>query len=104
MTPLKQRKVESSLEKKGFKKRGTHHLFFTYHRLLDGKKTSVFTKLSQSGRELGPPLIRLMARQCRLKTKDFLELIECPLERKEYEVKLEEQGLDLRGEREEGEP
>ena len=88
MPPRKRRDVEAGLLTKGFQpKEGDHH-FFTYHRLTDDKKTSVFTKTSHSDPEIDDYLIGKMAKQCRLSRKDFLLLVDCPLERTEYEQKL----------------
>lgn len=77
MPPRKRRDVESGLLIKGFQSREGDHHFFTYHRLSNEKKTSVFTKTSHAA-----------SKQCKLSRKDFLMLVDCPLDRNEYERKL----------------
>lgn len=85
MPVKKRRDVEAGLLRKGFQKNEGDHHYFTYHRLVDGKATSIFTKTSHSADDLGDFLLGQMARQCRVNRKQFLDLIECPLSRQEYE-------------------
>ena len=78
----------SSLIKKGFVQQDGYkdHYFFTYY-TKNGKKTDIFTKLSRgsSYKTIGDPLLASMAKQCRLDKKNFLNLIDCPLDRDAYE-------------------
>ncbi len=92
MKPVDRRKVESSLQAKGFKKNQADHKKFVYYTRED-KKTSVWTKISRGGShsEISPNNLSKMAKQCRLKNSDFEELVKCPLERDEYEQLLVEQ-------------
>ena len=90
MATRKQRDVESALRRKGFIEKQGDHSFFTYHRAADGKKTSVFTQTSHGESELGDVLLEKMAKQCALSKDDFLRLVDCPLERNEYEALLRE--------------
>ncbi|MBP9058794.1 MAG: hypothetical protein KBF98_00600 [Rhodoferax sp.] len=83
--------VEKSLTKKGFQsKEGDHHYFNYFTKA--GKKTSVFTKTSHGAKELDDSLLGMMARQCKLSRQNFDLLIECPLDRDNYERKLVECG------------
>jgi hypothetical protein len=91
MASLTVREVASSLERKGFRRRDSHHAFFVYH-TTDNVKTSIRTKISQGERELRDKLIGAMARQCRLSKDDFKKLVECPLTREQYEAMLVEAG------------
>jgi predicted RNA binding protein YcfA (HicA-like mRNA interferase family) len=85
--PRKQDEVEKSLLKKGFLAGGGDHNFFFYHSKA-GKKTIVRTKTSHGGKDIDDNLLSQMAKQCKLTNKDFGQLIDCPLSRDDYEVKL----------------
>lgn len=87
--PRRKDDIEQGLLRKGFVKReGDHHFFIYYN--LKGEKTAVFTKTSHTPkmREIPDNLLGLMAKQCRLNKADFLNLVDCPLSRDEYEQKL----------------
>lgn len=81
--------VEQSLLKKGFKKKDGDHHYFNYYNL-NGQKTAIFTKTSHTPkmRDIPDSLLSLMAKQCRLNKSDFLDLVDCPLSREEYEKKV----------------
>lgn len=85
--PRKQNDVEKSLQAKGFRPREGDHNYFNYYSKA-GKKTAIFTKTSHGAREIDDNLLSRMAKQCKLSNKDFGLLIECPLDRDAYEVKL----------------
>ena len=84
--PRAKAKIEQSLLNKGFLGREGDHRYFTYYRL-DGKKSAVFTKTNHTPkmREVPDNLIALMAKQCRLNRKQFLDLVDCPMSRELYE-------------------
>ena len=86
---FKKREVERVLESKGFERRENDHSFFIYH-TKSGRKTSVRTKTShgRGSRDIGDPLIKNMAEQCKLNMQKFKDLVECPLSREEYEDML----------------
>jgi len=91
--PRDKRKVEEALLKKGFEdKEGDHH-FFIYH-TLQGKKSSIRTKTSHTPKmkEISDGILAQMAKQCRLNKQDFMNLIDCPLSREQYEARLIEKG------------
>lgn len=91
--PKDKRKVEEALLKKGFEdKEGDHH-FFIYH-TLQGKKSSIRTKTSHTPKmkEISDGILAQMAKQCRLDKQDFMNLIDCPLSREQYEARLIEKG------------
>jgi len=89
--PRKQSDVEKSLLAKGFRAKEGDHNYFNYYSKA-GKKTAVFTKTSHGAREIDDNLLSRMAKQCKLSNKDFGLLIECPLDRDTYEIKLMTQG------------
>jgi len=96
--PVKERNtVESGLQKKGFViETDRDHRYFFYHSK-NGKKTKVHTKISHSPKykTIGDNLLALMSKQCGLSKPDFIDLIDCPLSRDEYENKLSAQGIGL---------
>lgn len=83
----KQRDVERALIKKGFQRTESHHHFFIYHSC-EGKKTTVKTKTSHGSQELSNHLLQQMARQVCLSKNDFLNLIDCPMSRNQFEQRL----------------
>jgi|RifCSP16_2_1023846.scaffolds.fasta_scaffold16401_3 hypothetical protein len=88
------RKIESSLKSKGFKQDDRDHHYFLYW-TLDGKLTTIKTKTSHSSskyKTINEPLIGIMAKQCCLERNDFLDLIDCPLKQKDYEIMLRIKG------------
>lgn len=89
--PRRRTEVEAGLKRKGFvQEEGDHH-FFIYH-TMDGLRTPVITKTSHGDRDIGDPLLAKMARQCRLTRAMFLDLIDCPLSRADYEDLLRQNG------------
>lgn len=86
------RDVESGLKRKGFRQdEGDHHWYFYW--TAEGKKTTVRTKTSHgSTKDLGDGLLSEMARQVRVTKSQFLELVDCPMTREQYEGALVEGG------------
>ncbi len=83
--------VEAGLLQKGFVQPGGDHAYF--HFFVDGKKTSVYTKVSHGEREIHDGLLAAMARQVRLPRKQFNDLIDCPLSSEQYVQLLRRQGV-----------
>jgi hypothetical protein len=81
--------IERGLLRKGFEQREGDHHYFVY-RNLRGEKTALFTKTGHTPkmRDIPDNLLALMARQCRLSKADFLNLVDCPLSREEYERRV----------------
>jgi hypothetical protein len=92
--PLDRRAVEAALLAKGFRRVDGDHAFFIYHSLT-GRKSPVRTKTSHGTgyRDIADGLVSQMAKQCRITTPEFRDLVACPLSRAEYEAKLSAQGL-----------
>ena len=86
--PADRDKIVSSLKSKGFKPSEGDHTFYTL--FVDGKKTSVFTKISHGSKykEYGDPLLDLVKKQMGLTKEELREFIECTLEEKTYIEKL----------------
>lgn len=91
MTPIKTNKVLRGLTKKGFcLAKGDHkHLIF----YVDGKKTSIRTKVSHGSREISDSLINQMSIQIGLEKKQFINFIDCPLSVKDYLKEIQKKGL-----------
>lgn len=80
------RKVLKSIEKKGFTRvREGKHIILKF--FLDGEPTLIRTLLSHgtNHRTVSSGLLSQMARQCKLNSKQFKDLIECSLTKQEYE-------------------
>lgn len=84
--PRNRKVVESALLRKGFVQvEGDHHRFVYVDR--NGLKSLARTKTSHSPkfREIPENLLGEMARQCLLAKKDFLRLVDRPMDRDEFE-------------------
>ncbi len=88
--PRTAKDVSSALERKGFERRESKDAYF--HLWVNGKKTPIFTKMSQGEREIHDGLLGAMARQVRLRKAQFDDLIECPLSKEDYVGILREEG------------
>jgi hypothetical protein len=91
--PLERSEVEAGLERKGFVAVERDHRYFTYHTIA-GHKTSVWTKTSRGTgyKTLGDDLVSKMAKQCGLTSKQFKDLVVCPLTRDKMESILLDNG------------
>lgn len=78
---------------KGFEPRQSDHNYFIYHSA-KGQKTVAKTKtsLGNKPKTIGGDLLHSMARQCKLTNEQFLDLVDCPLSREQYEAELQRQG------------
>lgn len=86
--PRDKRDVEAGLASKGFQHNNGDHNYFVYWSV-EGKKTMAKTKTSHgSGRDVSDDLLSQMARQCGVTKSNFLKLVDCPLQRPEYEQLL----------------
>ena len=86
--PKDKRDIEAALENKGFQQQTGDHKYFVYWSI-EGKKSMARTKTSHgSGRDISDDLLAKMAKQCGLTKPQFLRLVECPLQRPDYETLL----------------
>ena len=92
--PRKKVDIETGLINKGFRLIETHHHMFIYYSLA-GKKTSIHTKTSHTpkAKEISDSLVGQMALQCKLNKSQFADLIDCPMNRQQYEVILKEKSF-----------
>jgi hypothetical protein len=79
---LKTLAIQGALVAKGFIKDNTDHKMFWLY--LDGKKTSVRTKISHGEKEIDDFLIGQMSKQIRLKKPQFVDFVKCPLSAEAY--------------------
>jgi len=90
--PREKRDVEAALETKGFQKLDGDHHYYVYWSV-GGKKSMARTKTSHgSGRDISDDLLSKMARQCGVTKPNFLRLVDCPLQRPDYESLLKQGG------------
>ena len=85
----KGRDIDAALQKKGFLcVKDGNHLFYA----LSG--SSVRTKISHGmmGRDIGRALLSVMAKQLRLSSAQFLDLIDCSLDETGYRAILRQHG------------
>jgi hypothetical protein len=91
--PRKRKDVEAALQSKGFARiEGDHHYFVYFTK--GGRKSRARTKTSHSPkvRDVSDSLLGQMARQCLLSKPEFLNLVDCPMNRDEYERILTAKG------------
>lgn len=86
MTVLKVQKVCNNMISKGFRPREGDHTFLVL--FIDGKETTIRTKISHGETEISDSLICKMARQIRLKSNEFRDFAPCKMTEDEYVEKL----------------
>lgn len=84
--PREKREIEGGLQRKGFRRDDKEHRIFWYF-TLNGKRSRVKTWTSHSPKmkTVDNSLLSKMAKQCKLDKDQFLKLVDCPLEQREYE-------------------
>ena len=88
----KGRHIDIALRSKGFWRDSSgDHIYYFFG------DTHIKTKMSHgtSGDSLGVQLISAMAKQLHLTKKQFLELIDCPLDEKGYREILRDKGFEV---------
>ena len=91
--PRKKRDVSRVLQKKGFKIdiSKDHDFYYLYNS--DGKKSTIYTKISHgSDNEIHEGLLGEMRRQIGLSKKDFNRYMDCTMSKEEYLSFLSSQG------------
>ncbi len=86
MSTIKSKDIHRALTGKGFRVVESHHEMLWF--FVQGRKTSIRTRLSHGSDEYDDGLLGQMARQLKLKRADLDKLIGCPLTEKEYADKL----------------
>lgn len=86
MNPLKTRTLSSALMRKGFHvQEGGDKYYILF---VEGRKTTVRTKISHGEREYGVRLLSEMRRQLHLDRNEFAQFVECPMSGAEYVAHL----------------
>lgn len=88
---IKTRDIERSLPDKGFEREGGEHIYFSLRH--EGKDCGISTYFSHGAGEIGGSLIARMAKQVKLSKRDFVRLVECPMDYPEYLEKLKKEGF-----------
>lgn len=92
MPTVRTRNIDRALvDKLAFEKQETHH--HVYRLWLDGVLVAR-TYISHGERELSRYHVSQMAKQMHLRAAEFLDAVNCPLQREEYERLLRERVLD----------
>lgn len=88
--PRKTKTIRAALLKKGFIADDTHHEMFWL--VVDGKKTSIRTRISHGAKEYGDDLLGMVARLIGLNKQELYRLIDCPMDREKLRSLLIERG------------
>ena len=112
MANLKTGVVRRGLERKGFvkdekNKRRDHERFFYVTHGANPRKTNVFTYISRqsSGVDIRDKVLSSMARECRLETSEFLDLVSCEDKKcGAYDVVLARKGITFPASEPDGTP
>jgi len=88
--PRKTRAIRAALLSKGFFTDDTHHEMFWL--LVDGKKTSIRTRISHGVAEYGDNPLALIARQVGLNNRELYSLVDCPMDGEKLKRLLVERG------------
>lgn len=91
MANYKTLQFTQALERKGFIKDNTHHEMYWYY--VDGKKTSLRTRVSNGEKEYNDYLLGERKKQLHLSKIDFIRFIECPLTAEQYKKHLIESNI-----------
>jgi hypothetical protein len=82
MATRKAREIKEGLTKKGFiTVQGDHTFLFLS---VEGRKSSIRTKISHGNKEYGDNILSLVARQLRITTKQLDDLLDCPMSYEDY--------------------
>ena len=73
--------IESGLVKKGFRRSHTDHRYFILY--INGKKEAATYLSHGKNQDIGSPLLNAMAKELGLATRDFIDLMKCPLSSEE---------------------
>lgn len=86
MSAIKTQRIEAALLKKGFRRDYTHHECFWLY--VEGRQTSVKTRLSYGIREYGDDLLAQLKKQLGVSKPQLHALVGCPLTYDEYVAHL----------------
>jgi len=78
---LSQDEIESGLVKKGFRRSHTDHRYFILY--VNAKKEAATFLSHGKNQDIGSPLLNAMAKELGLTTKEFIDLVKCPMSTEE---------------------
>ena len=94
MAVIDSKKTYKNLKKKGFVDSIKHSNDHKYLELYHQDKLILYTKVSHgSKKDIGNPLIKQMAIQCKLGKSELIDLANCPLTKEDYFEILENKGI-----------
>jgi hypothetical protein len=82
VSALSQDEIEAGLGRKGFCRSHTDHRYFILY--VDGKKEAATFLSHGKNQDIGSPLLNAMAKELGLNTRDFIDLVKCPLSKEEF--------------------
>jgi len=82
VSALSQDEIEAGLGRKGFCRSHTDHRYFILY--VDGKKEAATFLSHGKNQDIGSPLLNAMAKELGLNTRDFIDLVKCPLSTEEF--------------------
>jgi hypothetical protein len=92
---LSQDEIEAGLSKKGFSRSHTDHRYFILY--VNGKKEAATFLSHGKNQDIGAPLLNAMAKELGLATKEFVDLVKCPMSTEELLLtKKERLSISLR--------
>ena len=74
---LSQDEIEAGLARKGFCRSHTDHRYFILY--VNGKKEAATFLSHGKNQDVGAPLLNAMAKELGLTTREFVDLVKCPL-------------------------
>jgi hypothetical protein len=81
VSALSQDEIEAGLERKGFCRSHTDHRYFILY--VNGKKEAATFLSHGKNQDVGAPLLNAMAKELGLTTKEFIDLVKCPMSTEE---------------------
>jgi hypothetical protein len=94
MGARKSREIKEGRTKKGFLPEERDHTYLFLY--VEGRKSSIRTKVSHGVKEYGDRLLSLVARQLHLTTGQLDDLLDCPMSYMDYLSMLEEKRILIR--------
>ena len=87
----KVKEIDFALTRKGFHdEKAQHHVMYWLY--VNGRKTSVRTRISHGEVEIGTGLLGRMARELRVSKAEFLQLVSCKITGEVYRNKMVSEG------------
>lgn len=79
---LKQDEIEAGIKRKEFSRSNQDHRYFILY--INGKKEGATFLSHGKNQDIGPSLLKIMAKELGISTEDFIDFIKCPLTTEDY--------------------